>query len=530
MSHAVTNSSTVESDSAKPSSRSLPLFVWLTTTTMFALLLLGTLILPQLRIPDEKHHADMVLMVQEGTWIEKGWPGIGERRLDPEIVAASLSLGPREAALRENRATQHPPLFYVTAAYTSSLVTFAVDDPELAVRLWTYRIVSVLASTALPITFYLIASELTTNRWVRLATALMPLVIPGITLRDGPMINTDALLIFLTSLSVLYSVRVTKGDLSKRTGVYLGLSTGLAALTKGHALLVIPVVIAAYVVRLVRGRRWTREWLQSAGISGGIALLAGGWWWIRNLVLHGAIQPVRHLVPVTEPLVFDWFAFDWGAWLREAAERLVGSFWGGGFALGGGRYLGFFWILTVLLILGWLVGWIRSRDRIASSISSGYALALIPAILLTSAFLSAERGRVVGVHGRYFFPALAGIVPLVVLAVASLGRRVTRWLPALFVIGSAVMTFLAIRFMLQQYWYASGHGWIDRWSGVIATSPLPDVLETGVLALTVIAFITLLVVAILTGMRGCSYNDGCSGIEEKSLGYRLASDGHDHFP
>ena len=67
---------------------SIPPFIWLTTFTLLALALLGTLVLPQLRIPDEKHHADMVLMVQEGEWLEEGWPGLGERLVDPSIIAS----------------------------------------------------------------------------------------------------------------------------------------------------------------------------------------------------------------------------------------------------------------------------------------------------------------------------------------------------------------------------------------------------------------------------------------------------------
>jgi len=492
--------------------RSIPPFVRLTTVTMFALLLLGTFILPQLRIPDEKHHADMVLMVQEGTWIEQGWPGIGDRRLDSSIVEASLSLGPREQALRENRAAQHPPLFYLAAALTSFLVTVTVDNPDLVLQLWSFRLVSVLASAVLPITFYLIASEMTTNKWIRLTSAVVPLGIPGITLRDGPMINNGALLVALTSLSVLFAVRVAKGDLARRTGIHLGLSTGLAALTRGHALVVIPVIIVAYSLHIIRDRRVTREWLQSVALSGGISLAIGGWWWIRNLIMYGALQPVIHLEPVTEPLVFDWLAFDWIGWLTEATERIVGSFWGGQFALGGRSYMPLFWILTILLAFGCVVGWVRSRDRIASSVSGMYALLLIPAVLLTSAFLSAERGRVVGVHGRYFFPGIAGVAPLVVLAVAGIARRASRWLPALFVTGSVAMTFLAIRYMLGRYWSSSGPEWGDRWSEVLASSPFPGAIASGILVVTAAAFLTLVVSAVLVGLRGNSRSAAKTGL------------------
>ena len=492
--------------------RLFPTFVWMAALTMAALVLLGTLVLPQLRIPDEKHHADMVLMVQQGAWLEDGWPGIGDRLLDPEIIAASLSLGPRELALRENRAAQHPPLFYVSSALASWLVTLSVDDPDLTMRLWSFRLISVLASAALPLIYYLIASELTTNQPVRLASAVTPLAIPGITLRNGPMINTDALLILLTSLSVLFAIRIAKGDLTVRTGIALGLSTGLAILTKAHGLLVIPVIVIAYLIRAFRDRRVTPEWWRSVALSGGITLVVGGWWWIRNVLRSGAIQPVRHLEPVTEPLVFDWLAFDWAGWFGEAARRLQSSFWGGGFALPGTRYMMFYWVLTVLVIVGSAIGWAISRDRAASSVSGLFALLLIPAVLLTSALLSAERGRVVGVQGRYFFPGLAGIAPLVVLGIGSVMRRASRWLPALVVAASAAMTLLAIGYMFQRYWSESGSGLDYQWSNVVASSPFGAVVSSGLLVVTVAAFVILFAAAVSIGLKG-GVKSRTSGLE-----------------
>jgi 4-amino-4-deoxy-L-arabinose transferase-like glycosyltransferase len=493
-----------QADLAGRSSR-LPPFVWLTTATMLALLILGTVILPQLIIPDEKHHADMVLMVQEGDWIEEGWPGIGDRLVDQEIIDASLSLGPREAALRENRAAQHPPLSYVGAALISGVATLAVDNPDLVLQLWSYRILSVLVAAALPITYYLIAAELTTNRWVRLASAVVPLAIPGITLRSGAMINTDALLIFLTSVAVLFAIRVAKGDATLRTSVYLGLSTGLATLTKGHALMVIPVVLVAYGISVVRDRRITRQWLISAATSGGVALITGGWWWLRNLSLYGSVQPLRQ--PVTDPPDVVWID-----WLTEAVYRMVATFWGAHHALGGKAWMWLFWTLTILFVVGWIVGWVKSKDRTASTVSSLYALLLGPAILLTSALLTMQRGRVAGAQGRYLFPVLAGTAPLAVIALAAATRRMSRWLPALLVSGALAMTVLAIQYMFNTYWNPLGWGWHERWSAVVSASPFPNAVVVGMSALAVAAFLSLAVMAVVIGLRA---DTGLTGISRR---------------
>jgi 4-amino-4-deoxy-L-arabinose transferase-like glycosyltransferase len=485
------------SGSGEGTIRTVPRFVWLAALTLLLVALLGSLVLPQLRIPDEKHNADMVLMAQEGDWLREGWPGLDERRIDPAIIAASLSLGRRERALQENRAGQHPPFFYLMAAATSSLATIAIEEPDLALRLWTYRLISVAVTALLPITYYLIASELTSNKWVRLASALLPLCIPGITLRDGSMINTDALLMFLISVSILMSLRIAKGDLSLRNAVVLGVFTGLAALTKGHALFLIPVLVVAYLIPLIRHRQLTRQWLRSALVASGITLVVGGWWWIRNLLVYGMIQPVRTAPdpPVGAPTLegLDW--------LTEATQRLVGNFWGGGFALGGRAYMPLFWILTIFVVIACIAGWLRSSDRGTSSVSSLYAVLLVASVIVSSAYFSSERGRVVAVHGRYFFPGLAGVAPLIALGAATFIRRRTHWLPTLFVVSSLTMTFLAIEFMLDQYWSSFGPGLAEQWSGVMASSPVAEAASTSILLLAAASLLTLLISAVLLGLR-----------------------------
>lgn len=474
----------------------IPRLVWLSSVTVLALSLLGTLLLPLLIVPDEKHHADMVLMAQEWEWTETGWPGLGERILDPAIVGASLSLGPREAALRHNRAAQHPPLFYLTAALTSSIVTMPVEEVDLTLRLWSFRLVSVVACALLPLTFYKVASELTPSLPIRIAAALVPLTIPGITLRDGAMVNNDSLLLLLTSLATLYAIRVDRGDLSTKTSVGLGVTLGLAALTKGNALVFVPVAVIAYGLMVVHGKGVPPGWVRSVTTSGLTSILIGGWWWIRNIVLYDSLQPIRDL-DLPAPT-----ALDWREWIGSATERIVASFWGGQYALGGRPYLPLFWTLSALLVVTVAIGWWKARDRSAATVAGLYALFLVPAVLVVSALLYAERGRVSAVHGRYLFPGVSGVAPLMVLGMAGILRAAKGWLPALMALGSAAMTGLAFQYMLSRYWAADGKGWTGRWLGVLEAAPLPHWMTIGALVLAMASFAALVFGAFQGGMRG----------------------------
>jgi hypothetical protein len=137
-----------------------------------------------------------------------------------------------------------------------------------------------------------------------------------------------------------------------------------------------------------------------------------------------------------------------------------------------------------------------------------YALLLGAAILLTSALLTTQRGRVAGAQGRYFFPVLAGTAPLAVIALAALARRMSRWLPAFLVAGSLAMTALAIRFMFDSYWTSLGQGWAERWSAVVSASPFPNAVVVGMSAVAVATFLALAIAAVVIGLRADSGSTG----------------------
>jgi hypothetical protein len=63
------------------------------------------------------------------------------------------------------------------------------------------------------------------------------------------------------------------------------------------------------------------------------------------------------------------------------------------------------------------------------------------------------------------------------------------------------MTFLAIEFMLDQYWSSFGPGLAEQWSGVMASSPVSEAASTSILLLAAASLLTLLISAVLLGLR-----------------------------
>jgi 4-amino-4-deoxy-L-arabinose transferase-like glycosyltransferase len=153
--------------------------------------------------------------------------------------------------------------------------------------------------------------------------------------RVGSSVNNDAgyTLAFATVLALL--ARVATGDVQRRAVVLTGVAVGVAMLTKGFAL-VLPLAVGLSF--LVGGRRSSADRSWTAGLLPGllslvVAFVVGGWWWLRNLVLYGTVQPsgwpasyrdVLRLEPREpgEPAPV-------GDFLQGAYSRLSERFWGG---------------------------------------------------------------------------------------------------------------------------------------------------------------------------------------------------------
>lgn len=512
--------------------RAAPPVVWAAVVASLLLLLVQTTLQPVYRGLDEPAHVDMVVSLPDPL----DWPAPGEKAIDDRLRAtwdeaghdgpASARLPPEDAPLpkderpsfaeaggtgldrAQNQMVQHPPLYYVLAAAGRSLVPGATSwpyDRQIALL----RLLSALLVVPLPLLCWLTARRLRLGTSAAAAAACLPLLMPSVQ-RVGSSVTNDGLLVLLVGVATVLSVAVAGGDLRRRTAVGLGLVTAGALLTKGLALALLPVAATAYAAAAVRTGTWRRvlvPGLLAIALAGGL----GGWWYVRNLVLHGAVQPNGYR---GGGLPYDRSpGGGWAVWAPDYAEAMLFRFWSSlGLpeppALPEGLSQGLTVALLVLVLLALAV---------ASGRRSLVAVALLPfagllALVSVGSWLNhLEYDRMIGVQGRYLYPGLAGVCAAAALALARLAGPLRRALPLAVLLGAVPLQLLAVQSELETWWTPAGDpaDLVDGVRNLATWSPWPDAV---VLAVWLAAPL-----AVLVACGTAAYATAC-GTQDRSAG------------
>jgi hypothetical protein len=325
--------------------------------------------------------------------------------------------------------------------------------------------------------------------------------IPGLTRIGANVQNDDLLVLAVTGLMVAL-IRVVTGDLTRKTAVAVGLLTALALLTKGFALVLPPVLVAAYAVHRRAG---VRPGLWALGVGG----VLGGPWYLMNLVRFGKLQ-VEGLGPVWDPVFRRESAtpgpHTWTGYVDHVSGLLNRRFWG---AIGVmdkphlPLWLG--WVLTVAVTVLIVVAVVRSTDRLRLAV----LLMPVPLMLVLVVFGSQHwwrfNGGLPGVQGRYLYPGRLGTVAVVCVGVQQLlGSR--RALSPLLGFGvAALLQLWALEIILRTYW-VPGHDLGTGVRGIFHWSPWPPVV-------TAVPFVALAVLtpwALLLCAKGAFRRDPAS--------------------
>jgi len=414
--------------------------------------ILGTIYsmtVPLFEAPDETGHFEYVLYLIR----ERELPRMGE--------------GLYEA--------HHPPLYYGAAAIatfwvdTSNLSEVRRDNPKFiwsgegdetnrvihgneelfpyhgtALAMHLIRLLSVVFGATTVLTTYLIAREVfPQSRWVPLGAAAINAFIPQFIFINGVVTN-DSLVTTLSSLSLWQMVRIIRGtSLSRRTFLWLGLSIGLALLTKQNAVILVPLAALAIIIATVRHRSWARM-AQGTVIAILTVLLLTGWWYFRNLHLYGDLTGLKtFLTSYPERMVFD----SWGV-IRQFLQNVHASFWAR-----------FGWVnvpIDEFIIeglklpylasaMGLFLLFLRRRQGLRDQFDRLAFGLLLVSILASWIWVIAYCTMFGGVclQGRFLFPSISAFSTVVASGLASLVPR--RWsaLPlAAFIISLALLAAL----------------------------------------------------------------------------------------
>lgn len=439
-------------------------------TALVALVgVLWAVLTPAFRAPDEPQHVNSVLRLAYGG----GWPAAGEALVGPAVEAARdqaalasdvpgrhldrielppfVGVPPLDDAERGtvsarnaladpvppgastrhldpavvDQMTQHPPLYYALAAGVLRVTGLAEARWDL--QLLGLRLFDVVLLVPLPLLTAAAVRRLAGSRPAALVAASFTLFVPQAGHILGSVTN-DAL-VTLSGAAIGYlCVRVLTGDLRPRTAVWLGVVVGVGLLTKVMAAFALPVVVAAYA--LAPGRRGPRA--LGVLVAGAVAFAIGGWWWLRNLLVLGTVQPVG----IPDRFLDD--AEPQGVWyfLRIVVTSLTRSFFGNFGWLEVRLPDALFWTAAVVLAALCAAAVVRGPARTATAVLLLQPVALWCGVLVNAWPDYAAHGWISAVQGRYLFAGLLALGAGTALGLlALLGPRLRPAVP--WVIGAA---------------------------------------------------------------------------------------------
>ncbi len=485
---------------------------------------------PPFRAPDEPQHVNSVLRIAYGG----GWPPAGEalmssavdrareqaaldtdvpgRPLDrpnhgafvdvvpvPDnqrvVVDASDALTPPPLSGAETSAldpetvdqmTQHPPLYYGIGA--AVLGVTGLVESRWDVQLLVLRLMDALLLMPVPLFAAGAVRRVTGSYPAALVAASFTLFVPQVGHILGSVTN-DALVTLSGAGATYLCVLVLHGDLRIRTGAGLGIALGVGLLTKVMAVFALPMVLAAYL--MASGARSRR--VRGVLIAGGVALAVGGWWWLRNLLTLGVVQPVGIPERFGE-------GDHGGLWffVRTAITQFTRSFFGNFGWLEVRIPDPVFW--SAATVIGALVvaGILRLKDARRTLI----VIVLLPAGLWLGVLVNAwpgyeETGLIVAVQGRYLFAGLLALSAGTALGLfALLGPHLRRAVPWL-IVAACVAAASGLAYGFWGFYQGPGQSVADaaaRWAG---WSPLSGVQLALVGSVTVIVG----VVAVVSSFR-----------------------------
>jgi len=488
----------------------VPRCVWLVTIAFLFLLLSATVLYPPYRGPDEPLHVDLVLALDQG--VSPLWEPASRDTSDgvragallpntrlgaPQMMAdASFPDRPERVSYNDlggdassgstNQLVQHPPAYYLMLSGVLALVPGWEDMPFDRV-VTVLRLVTVLLIAPLPLLAYSCARRLTRSAAVPVIAAVMVAGVPQL-VHIGSAVNNDNLLNLLAGLCTVLVAFVCTGDLSRRTAVSAGVVLGLGLQTKGLMLVFVGVLGLAYLVAW--GRMRTRSAVTSGALALTVAFLIGGWWWLRNLLVFGRVQPAGRLR--ADEVVRGWGDEAW-RWLSEFAFFVNLRYW---FDHPSGSSTG---ISVGLAVLATTVAaalvvvalWPRPGREAPVVVLAVLALPVpaLLAVLVAGSYESFTFGvNQPAFQGRYLFGGLVGISSVAALGLArwldgaqaaAVAAPVLGWCVAV----QALAAFTASRL----YWWPGDGGILAMLDGMVRVMPWPDGLVPLVFAATVVA-------------------------------------------
>jgi hypothetical protein len=423
-------------------------------TAAFALLLLTwALVTPPLHGPDELAGIDAAMHLALG----QSWPAAGDMHYLQGLLAQNVPALPPLAADRPafgaligdhsqnplmNPMSQHPPTYFLAQAVVARALDFTTRRWDIVVL--GMRIADVVVMTAVPPLVWAAVRRVTRSPRIAVVAAGALLLVPQLA-QLGASVSVWVPVITAGALTTWLGARILTGDRSWWTALALGGALALGTAVTAGGFIAVPFAIAAVLCARPDGPSRTHGPGLGARVLRVLVVLAvpaitTGWWWVRQLVVTGSVQP-------------DPFPATTTAWPPSegpAPTQFAGAFWNGLSESFWGRLGRYEWPLSPVVIDTFTVValvalvWAATRrttDRRTMLVAAVFPVTALVVVLVRDYATYAGHTGVTVNQGRFLFPAIAAL--LVLQAVAWRGlvvddrirRRLGR---ALLVVGPLV--------------------------------------------------------------------------------------------
>lgn len=458
--------------------------VVLLTLALLGVLTLWATLTPPFSTVDEQRHLNSVVRLAQGG----GWPAPKTApMLEASAVARAEALagvphdersgvldvrGPADRASIDWM-TQHPPLYYgIAAGVVVTGDALVPGEQRWDTTVLLARLVSVvMTAAALPF----VASSLrrvTRSDAAALVGASTFLLLPQL-FNSHSLVTNDSMVTLVGSVLVWACLRAY---LEPRTllssSVVGGVALGVGLLTKG---LLLPAVAVLAVFLLLAGRRAGRGWgprFWTPLLGGAIAFAIGGWWWVRNLLVHGQLQSSLDQTPRAE-VPFDEYSPL--GFVVGVVAQLNRTFWGSlrpalayptWVSLGAG-------LLAVLVVGAALV---LSRRRGVLLLTLLYPALVASVFTFNASRIFWNTGIVAGVQGRYLYSGLTFLALALALVWQELvvrRRRVATLLAGGVAVGAVLVVLLSWAQAFRVLWQPGAAGTTGAYRAMVGATPLP---------------------------------------------------------
>lgn len=228
-------------------------------------------------------------------------------------------------------------------------------------------------------------------------------------------VNSDNMVTFFYTAGLLWIVRIWRNNTISNADIAL-LSAILAgiALSKVNGLSLFGLVYAGLLFTALRGRLAWRRGIVTIIVSGGVAVMLAGWWYLRNIQLYG------------DPMAIEIMRGIWGrgnvptelAGILSEASGVWLSFW---MVLGKFNIRAPDWVYiyaTLITFVGIIGLVLRRQDRLYSLLFIGAFTLVLASLIVTTREINVSQGRIL-------YPALGAFAALMAAGWYTLLRRFT---------------------------------------------------------------------------------------------------------